>query len=205
MKYLKRTLVFVFLTFVFIQAYSQTSERPEWGPRSERNVRDELGRKQGVWKYYYNTGEIRMEINYTNNLIEGVYKDYYSGGKVKEECNFIGGKRDGEYKKYFISGQIALEGKYYLGKKDEKWIGYFEDGQIKREFEFKRGVPDGVWKTLDRKGNIISNVTYKNGVNMSAPAQVVPVAKEKKSGKTKGAPLNSKLPPAAKDTTKAHK
>ena len=89
--YLPKILFCLFWFTPQWQAHSQTSVRPINGPRSERHVTDELGRRQGTWRYYYyTTKDIREEINYVNNLQEGSYIKYFSEKKIQIEANYLG-------------------------------------------------------------------------------------------------------------------
>ena len=196
----KAILAGLFL-FVQLQSNAQTSVRPINGPRSEKHVTDELGRRQGSWKYYYPNKEIREEINYVNNLMEGQNTKYFQGGKMQIEANYLGGRKDGEYKRYFLSGQVAVEGEYVYGQRDGKWTDYYEDGQTKSEREYKKGVRDGNWKSYDRKGDVLSDITYKMGVDVNAP----PPVPKALSGAKKQVPAKGKnytIKGGVQDTTK---
>jgi antitoxin component YwqK of YwqJK toxin-antitoxin module len=183
--YFKKTVLSLLLIIAGMRTYAQTFERAENGPRKVKNERDAAGRRQGTWKYYYYTGDLRAEITYLNNLMEGPYKRYNLDEKIFEELNYHAGKKDGEYKKYFLSGQVATEGKYDMGIKDEKWIDYYEDGSIKREMEFKKGKREGQWKIYNTKGVALSTITYKDGIDVNAPPPKPPTAAKEKTGKIK--------------------
>ncbi len=186
---------------VQLESYAQTAVRPINGPRSEKHVTDELGRRQGVWKYYYANGDIREEINYVNNLQEGLNTKYFPGKKMQVEGNYLGGRKDGEYKRYFLSGQVAVEGKYVYGQRDGQWMEYYENGQTKSEREYKKGVKEGNWKSYDRKGTLLTNITYKNGKDVNA----APPPPPKPKAGVKTAPAKSKgykITGATQDTTK---
>lgn len=181
-------IFFLLLAFtIHVSSYAQTSVRPLNGPKSERHVTDELGRRQGVWRYYYYyNGDIREEIIYVNNLMEGVNKKYYYGKKLQSECNYLGGRKDGDYKRYYLSGKIAVEGKYSFGKKDGQWITYYEEGQVKSEKEYNKGVKEGNWKIYNKKEIVISDVTYKNGVKILPalpPSNDLPIVNNKNPSK----------------------
>ena len=199
--YVRQILLWFFWFVVQLQSYSQTAVRPINGPRSEKHVTDELGRRQGVWKYYHANGDLREESTYVNNLQEGTCTKYFQGKKTQIECNYLNGRKDGDYKRYFLSGQVAIEGKYIYGQRDGVWTEYYEDGQTKSEREYKKGVREGNWKIYNRKGEKLSDVTYKNGVNTSAP----PPPPKEKPGPNKKIPAKTKdykVKGAIQDTTK---
>lgn len=202
--HLQKTFICLFGVIASLQSYAQTAVRPINGPRSEKHVTDELGRRQGVWRYYYANGDIREEINYVNNLREGLNTKYFQGKKIHTEGNYLGGLKDGEYKRYFLSGQVAIEGKYFLGQRNGSWTEYYEDGQTKSEREYKKGIKEGNWKTYNRKGEKLTDITYKNGVDVNA-APPVPKAKPIINKKTPEKTKNYKITGATQDTAKKTK
>ena len=199
--FLKKIFICLFM-FTQLSSYAQTSVRPINGPRSDRHVTDELGRRQGMWRYYYySSGDISEEINYVNNLKEGKNTKYFQGNKIQTETNYLGGKKDGDHKRYFLSGQVAVEGQYVYAQRDGIWTEYYEDGQIKTQREYNKGVKDGNWKSYNRKGELLSDITYKNGVDVNAPIpppKIQPAANKKAAVKSK----NYKITGATQDTTK---
>ena len=66
---------------------SQSEEKPKYAPGKEkhRNKTDELGQKQGVWKFYNESGELTQEIEYVDDVRHGLSKKYYPFNKVMEE------------------------------------------------------------------------------------------------------------------------
>ena len=39
--------------------------------------------RDGLWKKYYQSGQIQSETTYKNGMIEGVVREYYENGKLK--------------------------------------------------------------------------------------------------------------------------
>ena len=63
---------------------------------------------KGLWKYYYESGELQQEVEFADNMETGGYKYYFKNGKVKQEGNYLNGKNDGDWKYYDETGiQIA--------------------------------------------------------------------------------------------------
>jgi len=40
------------------------------------NHRDSIGKKQGLWRYYYDDGSIACEETYFDNVLNGMYKTW---------------------------------------------------------------------------------------------------------------------------------
>ena len=41
---------------------------------------------------YYESGQLRSENSYKNNLLNGISKTYYENGQLKEEVNYKDGQ-----------------------------------------------------------------------------------------------------------------
>jgi antitoxin component YwqK of YwqJK toxin-antitoxin module len=187
--YKKLKILFILLCCI-ATSYSQTEERVPNAPRGVKNKRDELRRRQEVWKVYSNYGDLISETEYKNDKKEGKCTIYYpeggdTGGKPKEEIQYFDGKKDGPYVKKYLSGQTALEGENNLGVRVGLWTAYYEDGQIKTEGNYVSGKKDGEWKYYNRKGVLTKVVNYTIVV-------VPPAAKTKTDTKTKGKPAIKK-------------
>ena len=158
----KKITICIFLIFCVLASYSQTEERAPNGPRGVKNKRDELRRRQEVWKTYSAFGDLINETEYKNDKKEGKCTIYYpvEGDKVCEEIQYFDGKKDGTYVKKYISGQVAIEGENNLGLRVGLWTSYYEDGQIKTEGNYILGKKDGEWKTYNRKGVLTKTINY---------------------------------------------
>lgn len=180
----KKIIISLFLSFCVSFSFSQTEEPAPNGPRGVKNKRDELRRRQEVWKTYNINGDLISEIEYKNDKREGKCIIYYAGGgekgeKVKEEIQYFDGKKDGSYVKKYLSGQTAMEGEYNLGLRVGAWTFYYEDGQVKSEGTYILGKKNGEWKTYSRKGILTKTINH----SAIAPAPVVKKAKEIKKTK----------------------
>ena len=61
----------------------------------------------GVWKRYYDTGELREEVNFVNNDENGPFREYYKNGNIKAEGTYINGPNEqGELKEYNEDGEL---------------------------------------------------------------------------------------------------
>lgn len=100
---------------------------------------DSLAREQGLWKFYYETGELKAE---------GKYLD---------------GKKIDDWKYYFRNGQLEQTGNYKRDIPNGKWIWYHENGKLHREEVYKNGIEDGTSVEYDRLGYMVLNGKYVEG------------------------------------------
>lgn len=101
---------------------------------------DTAGAKDGLWKFYYETGELRAE------------------------GNFKGGTEISEWKYYFRAGHLQQKGKYANGLPHGNWTWWYDNKQIKREESYRKGKEDGLVVEYDTLGNILTSGEYIDGI-----------------------------------------
>ena len=73
----------------------------------------------GVVRRYHDKEKTKVRVEYfkMNGKKEGIYKSYWNNGQLWEEVNYIDGKMNGIYKRYHYNGQLWEEINYIDGKK----------------------------------------------------------------------------------------
>lgn len=202
---LKSIFGFVICPFLL---HAQLSERPQYAPKKEKhqNVTDELGRKQGTWKFYNVDGSLGQDIEYLDGVKHGTIKRYYPGQKIMTETEYQYGIKEGSYKTYYYGGQLRTEGEFEGSKRISHWTNWYSNGTMQSEGEYVKGLKDGPWKYYNRKGDIINIVKFIKGKNqdmIAAEAKKLADKKAKDDKLKKQKVLitnpNTKLP---KDTVK---
>ena len=83
-------LLSVFVFWPTSHIFSQTQYVEDYWTPDSSIVRStgkyKNGQEHGTWKFYYKTGELREELNYTNGLLNGEAKLFY---KNIDESIFI--------------------------------------------------------------------------------------------------------------------
>lgn len=131
--------------------------------KAEGRIRDE--KQDGMWRFYYESGNIRgtivfdegeasgkaiiyynedkggsmAQIDYDNGIKDGYYREYYKNGERKCQVEFKDDKMDGNAEFYFDSGLLKIEGKYKDGLKKGKWKHYTETGDLFDKEKWKNG------------------------------------------------------------------
>jgi len=149
-------------------------------------IYDEEGIKQGLWKEYYETGELRSEGKYENGVKVGEWKYYYRNGKLDQKGKYVKGKPEGEWKwfhengnpwreevyskgkedgpavEYNDTGLVVAKGEYIEGEKEGLWIYHY--GDHREEGSYKDGLQDGVWKGWYNNGKLSFEGKFVNGL-----------------------------------------
>lgn len=111
-------------------------------------------KRQGVWKKYYPTGQVRSEINYESNRPFGDYKIFHANGKLEEKGYWKGNKNTGEFKRFHENGRIAQNFTFNTkGKRNGMQKYYYENGKPQMQIEIENGVAHGMMKTFYPDGS----------------------------------------------------
>ncbi|MCK9612414.1 MAG: hypothetical protein PHR81_00220 [Bacteroidales bacterium] len=110
---------------------------------------------------------------YREGLKHGVWKEFYENGQVKTEQNYSYGKKDGFYKEFDTKGNLIKIVKFKddyeipdapeLLKYDIK-TEYYRNGKVKIVQSFKDDIPEGIRREYSQEGEITKSYIFKNGV-----------------------------------------
>jgi antitoxin component YwqK of YwqJK toxin-antitoxin module len=125
----------------------------------------DAGKREGLWKEYYDDGSLKSEGNYKNNNKTGKWKYYYPNGQLQETGEYVNGKPEGKWLWYYPSGKLLREMNYYEGKPDGEIIEYDENGNIVLKGEYIEGKKEGKWIYIvgDARQETSYNEDMKNG------------------------------------------
>jgi antitoxin component YwqK of YwqJK toxin-antitoxin module len=96
-----------------------------------------------IIKEYYDdlNISIKMERTVKGNMNHGIYRDYYETGELRTDANYHNGELDGSYTAYHKNGQIYVQVNYKKGDLDGVVTFYEPDGTIIEETTYKNGTP----------------------------------------------------------------
>jgi hypothetical protein len=63
------------------------------------------GKKEGVWREYYDSGELMIEEHYCKGVMHGRFCSFHKNGKVLSEGMFVHGSREGVFRVYDETGK----------------------------------------------------------------------------------------------------
>ena len=101
------------------------------------------------FKGYYPNGNLKIKVQFKDNLFFGENKYYYENGNIREIVNYRIQEmkdnklalKDGEYKQYYENGNIKESGTYKDDKKEGLWLNYSRNqrNEIIKESTYKSG------------------------------------------------------------------
>jgi antitoxin component YwqK of YwqJK toxin-antitoxin module len=84
---------------------------------------------------------------------------FYETGEIKSEVNFSSGKLHGALS-LFHKGGKKREGTFYLGKKEGTHTIYGPQGKVLFDASFEKNIPKGTWKRYSHQGRLIEETSY---------------------------------------------
>ncbi len=125
------------------------------GKRTAIGMLDSIGRRQGLWKEFYLSGELKSEGVYKDDFRSGKWMYYYLSGAAEQEGSFINGKPTGVWKWYYESRVLLREEQYRNGQEDGFSLELSELGDTLAFGEFIDGEREGKWMFLQGNQRIL--------------------------------------------------
>ncbi|NTW31826.1 MAG: toxin-antitoxin system YwqK family antitoxin [Bacteroidetes bacterium] len=123
---------------------------------------DEQGIKQGPWKDYYESGELKDEGTFDNGAKIGLWKFYFKNKKLEQTGNYLKNEKpDGEWKWYYDNGTIMRTENYSGGLLNGTTTEYSDSGTVIVKGEYVDGLEEGFW--FYKFGDIRMEGSYKEG------------------------------------------
>lgn len=150
-----------------------------------QGIVDAEGRRQGPWKEFYETGELRSEGSYKQGLREGDWIFYYRDGKEEQRGSYYKGKPEGDWKwtynngqtwreesfidgyeeglavEYNDTGKVVSKGNYLAGEREGDWV--IDLGDHREEGAYVAGQQQGIWKAYFPSGKLKNEGKYEQG------------------------------------------
>lgn len=136
---------------------------------------DLKGNLLSIVEYYFGVQRRRELLNQTDKQgkKQGVWKEFYEDGKVKSEVTYLDGKKNGYEKKFTTGGSLASIEKFVgdslleevpeLTTDLETRYEYYPSGAVKVARTYLDSLAEGTHKSFDTTGTITWAWIYKRG------------------------------------------
>lgn len=121
------------------------------------------GVQEGAVVFYAEDGAIQANIPYYQGKIEGVQKTWYADGQRQGEESYRNNELHGPSEFWTQDGKPHIKLQYFNGKMNGLQTWYHPDGSKMREANFSQGIPDGKWQEWDESGKLIRDEIYEMG------------------------------------------
>ena len=197
---MRRLLFLISLILIFVQVgFTQSNKEIKNGPvvkhydngkmRYEGQFRND--NPYGTFKYYFNTGQLKATMEYSDDGVIAESNTFYKNGKKMAEGRYINKQKDGVWLYYLnekgnplVSKETyedgVLEGEsityypdggnpaeiveYKAGAKHGKLLKYFPDSVLMTESYYYEGEPHGKFRHYHPDGKLYIKGEYYHGV-----------------------------------------
>lgn len=129
------------------------------------------GKKEGIWRSYYENGMISRIEEYHEDVLNGLTLAIETTGTVSAEDNFINGLKHGVSHQYNRNGTIKLEENYSNGVLNGIRRVFGQDGKLQEEGHYKNGKRDSINRWAYPSGKILVEYSYEDG-NIHGPGKL---------------------------------
>jgi antitoxin component YwqK of YwqJK toxin-antitoxin module len=120
--------------------------------REPVNRMDAGGLKQGVWKEFYDNGQLKTERVYLDDQLNGYYREYDEKGNLRFSLRYE-------------NGNVINESSEELNEVEVRNI-YDENGRLVSGGPYRENIPIGIHRSYDASGNVTGSTIYDNQGNV---------------------------------------
>jgi uncharacterized protein len=118
------------------------------GQISGMGLMDEQGRRQGLWKEYYSTGQLMAEGTYSSNRRTGKWVYYYRNGKVEQQGTYDSkGRPGGVWEWFHPNGVLQMREEYADGMLNGLMEEWNDKGDLIGRGRYVEDLEEGLWFT----------------------------------------------------------
>ncbi len=122
----------------------------------------ENGHPDGLWRTYYNSGNLKSSVLYENGVVNNYVVFFYDnpGNTIQIKAKFENNKIEGKYLEYHENGRLKAKINYESGIPNGEGKFYYPDGRLMREGKYKEGNKKGLWKYYNIEGELSRKKKY---------------------------------------------
>ncbi|MBQ9035494.1 MAG: hypothetical protein IJ099_06010 [Alphaproteobacteria bacterium] len=115
-----------------------------------------------------NTGVINGVVyNINEKPINGLYRTYYQNGNLRMEVYSKNGLPNGAGKFYDDSGNLLYQGTFADGLLEGTLYQYYPEGSVHNEMNYEKGILHGTQKVYNEESEQTVEILYDTGVPIS--------------------------------------
>ncbi len=126
----------------------------------KRNENYSQGKQNGLNTSYNQNGLLNLKMNYADDTINGVY-EVYDNGKLNQTYYYGNDKQIGPYKTFYPDGAVKTEGYFIDDSYNFEHYNYWQNGTVSRKnYYLEDDLSTSI--TYDNKGKEENVIDYKN-------------------------------------------
>lgn len=126
-------------------------------------------RLNGVATRYYPTGVVAEVKTWKEGVLSGVWKLFYESGQLRTEVTFADGKLNGKLHSYNYNGILVAEGECRNDLKEGAWQFFDPAGKLQRTVVYRAGTPENEEEAIEEESRQIDEL-MNSGKKFADPA-----------------------------------
>lgn len=122
--------------------------------------------QKGIWKYYYQTGQLKAHGSYEDDIQVGDWTYYYKNGNKEMAGRFEGKRRQGLWEFWYGDGVPKARGWFHQGRETGFWEYWSREGKKLEEGDFLGGNLALRWTYFEPSGEVKSSGHFHEGVRV---------------------------------------
>ena len=118
-----------------------------------------------VWRFIDN--KVEAECLFDLGVKTGLWRDFYNTGQLKRQRTYEDDELVGEDRSYFESGVLASVMTYKHGTLNGPCMEFHPNGNLKRSFPYAKGVPAEFERHYDQSLRMLREVAWQDGKALS--------------------------------------
>jgi antitoxin component YwqK of YwqJK toxin-antitoxin module len=123
-----------------------------------------VGEKDGVWLFYYDSGQLHVKGSYIKGIRDGMWEWYEEDGKLSIKGLLVDGAKEGMWEYYHTNGKLKSKRFYKGGLSEGIALYYWQNGNLKSNGICKNDRRDGIWEFYDSDGDPLGREVYDKGI-----------------------------------------
>lgn len=132
-------------------------------PKFEINY--ENYQKQGIYKIYYKSGNLKINIYFQKNKAEGPAYYFYDNeiNSLQFEFNYVNDQLEGKMIEYYPTHELKSIINFKNNKLEDTAKFFYHNGNPKMIAIFRKNSKIGIWSFFKENGELIFHKNYENG------------------------------------------
>ena len=148
-------------------AHGQTIYYSQYGETPSSEAEYTFGKKNGVYRQYYENGKIQEESWFQDDLKNGISIWNNKNGVLIAEYKYKAGNFDGLQKTFYAKDTLQSVENYKNNQLSGESVEYYRNGKVKLSGNYINGQKDGPWTEYNESGKVEKVVRYKNGAELN--------------------------------------
>ena len=119
-----------------------------------RNLNLLNGKKEGIQRFYWNSGKRKLSVNYVEGKRNGLYESFHPTGKPEIKVQYEKDQRVGLLEEFYLDGTLRSRLHYLSGRRQGLQEVFYKEGNHLSIGQYNDDRRIGIWKKFTKAGQV---------------------------------------------------